>query len=65
MVTGIRGIVPNQCIRRILRDEWRVNILPNQSVERTGMSRSAQCEFQRHRRLIPVAHLGRSASGSR
>jgi hypothetical protein len=34
---------------------------PNQSVERTGMSRSAQCRLQRQWRLIPVAHLGRSA----
>ena len=32
---------------------------PNQSVERTGMSRSAQCQSQRQRRLIPVAHLWR------
>src|SRR5205814_9647596 len=31
----------------------------NQSVERTGMSRSAQFQFQRQWRLIPVAHLGR------
>ena len=36
--------------------------LPNQSVERTGMSRSGQSRFQRHWRLIPVAHLGRSAA---
>jgi hypothetical protein len=34
---------------------------PNQSVERTGMSRSAQCQLRRQRRLIPVAHLWRSA----
>jgi hypothetical protein len=33
--------------------------LPNQSVERTGMSRSAQLQSQRQWRLIPVAHLGR------
>ncbi len=33
--------------------------LPNQSVKRTGMSRSAQCQMLRQRRLIPVAHLGR------
>ena len=33
--------------------------LANQSVERTGMSRSAQCRFQRQWRLIPVAHLVR------
>jgi len=33
--------------------------LPNQSVERTGMSRSGQSRFQRHWRLIPVAHLCR------
>ena len=33
---------------------------PNQSVERTGMSRLAQCQLQRQRRLIPVAHLDRS-----
>jgi len=31
----------------------------NQSVERTGMSRSAQCQLQRQWRLIPVAHLDR------
>ena len=36
--------------------------LPNQSVERTGMSRSAQMHSRRHWRLIPVAHLGRSAT---
>ena len=36
--------------------------MPNQSVERTGMSRSAQRQFQRQRRLIPVAHLWRSAA---
>ncbi len=29
----------------------------NQSVERTGMSRSAQWQLQRQWRLIPVAHL--------
>jgi len=33
--------------------------LPNQSVERTGMSRSAQMQLPRQRRLIPVAHLVR------
>src|SRR5439155_15347171 len=33
--------------------------LANQLVERTGMSRSAQCRFQRQWRLIPVAHLVR------
>ena len=38
-----------------------MNTPPNQSVERTGTSRSAQCELQCQRRLIPVAHLGRSA----
>src|SRR6185503_11918517 len=32
---------------------------PNHSVERTGMSRSAQCQLQRQSRLIPVAHLVR------
>ncbi len=32
---------------------------PNQSVERTGMSRSAQRQLQRQWRLIPVAHLDR------
>jgi hypothetical protein len=32
---------------------------PNKSVERTGMSRSAQSLLQRPWRLIPVAHLGR------
>ena len=32
---------------------------PNQSVERTGMSRSRQGQLQRPWRLIPVAHLGR------
>jgi hypothetical protein len=31
--------------------------LPNQSVERVGMSRSAQCQLRRQRRLIPVARL--------
>ena len=36
-------------------------IVPNQSVERTGMSRSVQCQLQRQWRLIPVAHLYRSA----
>ena len=30
---------------------------PNQSVERVGMSRSAQCQLRRQRRLIPVARL--------
>ena len=34
--------------------------LPNQSVERTGMSRSVLPQLQRQGRLIPVAHLGRS-----
>src|SRR6266496_441878 len=34
----------------------------HKSVERTGMSRSAQCQLQCHRRLIPVAHLDRSAA---
>ena len=34
----------------------------NQSVERTGMSRAAQCQFRRQRRLIPVAHLWRWAT---
>ncbi len=38
--------------------------LPNQSVERTRMSRLAQCQLQRQRRLIPVAQLFRSASAS-
>ncbi len=33
--------------------------LPNQSVERTGMSRSVLPQLQRQGRLIPVAHLGR------
>ena len=33
---------------------------PNQTVQRTGMSRSVQCQLQRPWRLIPVAHLGRS-----
>jgi hypothetical protein len=32
----------------------------NNSVERTGMSRSGQLQLQRQWRLIPVAHLGRS-----
>jgi len=36
-----------------------------QSVERTWMSRSAQCPLQRQRRLILVAHLGRSAAQPR
>src|SRR6266550_4370344 len=36
--------------------------LPNQSVERTGMSRSAQFQLQRQWRLIPVAHLDRSGN---
>jgi len=39
--------------------------LPNKSVERTGMSRSAQWQLQRQWRLIPVAHLGRYVLGSR
>jgi hypothetical protein len=34
-------------------------IAHNQSVERTGTSRSAQCQLRSQRRLIPVAHLGR------
>src|SRR6266545_4789152 len=38
--------------------------LPNQSVERTGMSRFGQCKFQRQWRLIPVAHLYRSAASN-
>jgi hypothetical protein len=33
--------------------------LPNQSVERTGMSRSGKCQWQRLWRLLPVAHLDR------
>src|SRR5258707_5435167 len=41
------------------RETW-----PNQSVERTGMSRSVQCQLQRQRRLIPVAHLYRLSSFS-
>src|SRR6266545_5461555 len=36
----------------------------NKSVERTGMSRSAQGQLQRQRRLIPVAHLFRSAASA-
>ena len=36
--------------------------LPNQSVERTGMSRSGHVQFHSQRRLIPVAHLFRSAT---
>src|SRR5205807_6619731 len=39
----------------------RTMILPNQSVERTGMSRAAQGQLLCQRRLIPVAHLWRSA----
>jgi hypothetical protein len=31
----------------------------NESVERTGMSRSGQRQLQRQWRLITVAHLGR------
>ncbi len=31
--------------------------IESKSVERTGMSRPAQCQLQRQRRLIPVAHL--------
>src|SRR5437016_7932374 len=34
----------------------------HQSVERTGMSRSDHCRFHRQWRLIPVAHLCRSAA---
>ena len=34
----------------------------NEGVERTGMSRSGQLQFQRQWRLIPVAHLWRSAA---
>jgi hypothetical protein len=33
-----------------------------ESVERTGMSRSAQCQLRRQWRLIPVAHLGRQVA---
>ena len=40
-------------------DKDGMNTWPNQSVERTGMSRSGQCQLQRQWRLIPVAHLGR------
>ena len=32
---------------------------PIKSVERTGMSRSAQRQFQRQRQLIRVAHVDR------
>src|SRR5687767_12864774 len=32
---------------------------PNQWVERTGRSRSGQCQLRRQRRLITVAHLDR------
>ena len=44
----------------IYHDQYGLMRWPNQSVERTGMSRSAQCRLQRPWRLIPVAHLGRS-----
>ena len=57
-------------LRRIQKDfqlkvTWREpsghheSLSPNQSVERTGMSRSGQLQFQRQCRLIPVAHLVR------
>src|SRR6266545_6205238 len=36
--------------------------LPNKSVERTGTSRSARWQLLCQRRLIPVAHLGRSTA---
>src|SRR5437764_13744188 len=42
-----------------LSDETRP---ANQSVERTGMSRSAQKQSRRQWRLTPIAHLFRSAA---
>jgi hypothetical protein len=45
-----------------MEDKDRMNTWTNQSVERTGMSRSGHWKSQRPRRLIPVAHLGRSVA---
>src|SRR2546423_824819 len=41
-------------------DRAQMNGEPHKSVERTGISRSARGQFQRHWRLLPVAHLRRS-----
>jgi len=37
-----------------------MNISPNQRWIERGMSRSAQCQFQRQRRLVHVAQVRRS-----
>ena len=44
----------------IYHDQYGLMRWPNQSVERTGMSRFAGGQFQGPKRLIPVAHLARS-----